>query len=587
MRYSGQMGKADERVRKLSVVSSGRSFGALAGIAFLLSLSFFARHAFGVAISGRDYTPLVYNSASLLSQSPTDYSFKPDDGVWDETRAYARYTQEILRGEFLGANGGSFDRYLAEGSLPETFWYRDRLGPAILALVAVALGHSVPEAFLVADFAFPFFIALVLLILCRKFFAFPLGLSLFATASIMWLNWGDVVRLYDSLSGQLPNGATFLRTPYPQLSFLTFSLFVAALMNFHQRSSRHALIFVGGGLLVNFYTYFYAWTPAIVIAGLYALANTHEKTAVRILNSTPKHKWLLWFTLLVVLALSSPVWVTLVSSGDIFRDSFVRVFGSYTHMPDLRRTLLIAPFLAVAIGLSGSVWPTRWMWVIFWTSFLIVLNQQVVTGKVDQPVHWTGGMIEPFAVLFLLDIAFRFWNKLEDSPKAVKPLADRAIPIVATMAVIGVLAQTYYVCWVGAKVAAPYNRTDQRFSGLIAFMDAPGFRKYGFLSNDPYLQTVLPAYIVEKPLMPWYNDPLTTRSIIILQTAASEQFGTVVGSLLPSAAQDNSIKLRFDDSKVLFVLNRHRMTYSGLPKCQVRFENADFIVAVAQKCTTS
>src|SRR5262252_4423532 len=136
------------------------SLSTAIGMAFLLSLSFFARHAAGIAISGNQYTPLVYNSANLSSQSSVDYSFKPDDALWDETRGYARYTQEVLRGEFLGANGASFNPYLAEGTLPSTSWYRDRLGPVILALVASMFGGSVPDAFAFADLAFPFGIAL-------------------------------------------------------------------------------------------------------------------------------------------------------------------------------------------------------------------------------------------------------------------------------------------------------------------------------------------------------------------------------------------------------------------------------------------
>src|SRR5262249_30978785 len=162
-------------------------------------------------------------------------------------------------------NGASISPYLVERSFPpEAPWYRDRLGPATLALMAIALGGSVPNAFLFADLAFPFCIAFVLLTLCHKFFGFPVSLSVAAAASVMWLNWSDIIRLREVLLDELPNGATFLRTPYPQLSFLAFAIFIAAILNFHQRTSRSSLIFVGVSLLLNLYTYVYAWTLAII-----------------------------------------------------------------------------------------------------------------------------------------------------------------------------------------------------------------------------------------------------------------------------------------------------------------------------------
>lgn len=569
--------QATENDNNHSLVQPFLYIGVLVGIAFLIGLSFFARQVVGIEISGKNYTPLVYNASSLSTQFPvkSDYNFKPDDILWDETRAYARYTQEILRGEYLGANSASFNPYLTQGSLPENFWYRDRLGPIILALIAKGLGGgSVSNAFIASDFIFPFCIALTLLVLCRRFFGFTLAFSVMATASVMWLDWNNLLHLRDIFWGGIPDGATLLRTPYPQFSFLSFLLFVMALMNFHRQASRAALVFLATTLLVNFYMYFYVWTPVVVMACLYAFINSHTQSATHLLNSKPKYKYFLWATLSIAIAFSFPVWESLlISGGNVFKDSFLRVFGSFTHHPEWRQSLLVLPFLLLAAILKKSFWPTRWVWIIFFTSSLIVLNQQVITGKINQPGHWTGGLIEPFTVLFLFDIAFHFLRRNQ--------VLRKSMSAITILLIFAILIQIYYVSYVGAKVAAPYNRIDTQFSELIAFMNKPERRAYGFLSNDPYLQTILPAYLIQKPLMPWYNDPLSNKTIASIDTALSLQFGKFIG-ILPYTG-DHPSSLKFNENKVLLVLNRRLKTYSSLHQCQILFENNDFIVSI-KKC---
>jgi hypothetical protein len=555
-------------------------------IAFALSLSFFARHICGIAIAGYQYTPLVYNPADLTALSAAEYSYKPDDAIWDETWEYARFTHEILRGELLGANASSFRPYLIEGSLPEHLWYRDRLGPMTLALMAAAFGGSVPDAFILSDLVFPLGIALAILFLCTEFLGFTLSFSFVATAAVMWFNLGDAIRLHDVLFGNSPNGATFLRTPYPQLSFLLFTLFVVAMMNFHRRASVSSLMLLGVSLLLSLYAYFYLWAFVVVMAGLYALANSDERCAMLVLRSAPQRKWQMWLTFLVVAILSFPVWASLASNAEVFRDSFVRLFGVYTHSPDWRRTLMIAPFLAVAISFITPSWPSRWMWLLFWVTCASVVNQQIITGRAIQPVHWTGAIIEPFGTLFLFDLAFCF-RRIVDAPRINRILSNALETITIAVVICVVLVQTYVVGWIGAKVATPYNRINEQFSELLAFLAQPELRNYGFLTNDPYLRAILPAYVIQKSLTPSFIDPLSTTNLRTLQTAASDQFGSVIGTVVPLEVQNRSVKLRFDNGKVLFVLNRIRLTYYGLDRCQDRFENANFIVAVAQKCTTN
>ncbi|MCX7121861.1 MAG: hypothetical protein NTZ67_08875 [Gammaproteobacteria bacterium] len=549
-------------------------------IAFIIALSFFARQIVGIAISGKNYTPLVYNSLSLSTQLPAktdaDYSFKPDDILWDETRAYARYTQEVLRGEFLGANANSFNPYLTQGSFPKDFWYRDRLGPIILAVMTRGLGDSVSNAFIASDFIFPFLIAFSLLVLCRRFFGFTLFFSVMATASIMWLDWNSLLHLRDIFLGQVPDGLTLLRTPYPQFSFLTFTVFILALMNFNSKASRSSLVFLMSSLIINFYMYFYVWTMVIVMMCLYAIANSNIKLAKYLLASKQKYKYMLWLAIIVAIILSFPVWEKLLigDAGNVFKDSFQRVFGQYTHQPCWHMSFMILPFLVISFCIRTSSWPTRWVWVLFFLSSLIVLNQQVITGKLNQPGHWTGSLIEPVIILFLFDLVFRFLRN--------NHILRKCISVITIFFIVTIGMQIYYVAWIGAKVAAPYNKLNSSISGVISFMGRSELNSYGFISNDPYLRTVLPAYVIQKPLLPWYNDPLSNNNINSIETALSEQFGKYIG-YFPTTIS-SSRKLRFNRRKVLIVLNRHLMTYSGLLQCQILFENRDFIISTPVQC---
>ena len=58
----------------------------------LAGLSFSAGHLAGQARYGRWYTPLVYNSPVLRGAGSVKYFHKFDHWLWDETSAYARYT---------------------------------------------------------------------------------------------------------------------------------------------------------------------------------------------------------------------------------------------------------------------------------------------------------------------------------------------------------------------------------------------------------------------------------------------------------------------------------------------------------------
>src|SRR5438105_5626198 len=131
-------------------------------VCLMLALAFGSRHLFGILFHGRTYSPFSYDVRALQHPDKSLFAFMPDAVVWDETRAYARFTREIMRGEMAGADLPSYRRYL----LPDarsfgSSWPNARLAPAVLAGLAMLVHGNVATAFIVADFVFIFFFSLL------------------------------------------------------------------------------------------------------------------------------------------------------------------------------------------------------------------------------------------------------------------------------------------------------------------------------------------------------------------------------------------------------------------------------------------
>jgi hypothetical protein len=544
-------------------------------------LSFFARHVAGMAVTGGRYNPLVYNAASIRVIPPAKYDFKPDDVVWDEAREYGRFAQEVLRGEWLGATGQSFGAFLAQGALEGEGWYRDRLGPILLA--AVAAVTDVPTAFLLADLVLPTLGAFFVLILCWQLRA-EVRFCVFAASLCLWANWQDLAGLLAFLRGAPQNASIWLRTPYPQLALALLAIFFAGLIHFHFRPTARLGALLGAGLLALFYTYFYAWSFAFVLTGVYLGGLIVPLVAKGFLQTEEPRARLTRLAPFVAAAVAAafPVWGALVANNPAFQDSFVRVFGRYSHAPDLTRSALLLAPLVVTLVLGGTKWKTRWFWLLFWVTCLVVLNQQVITGKVNQPDHWTGSLIEPLAMLFVCDAGLVLYGWIKPRLR-YEPARAWVTAIVAAVFVLG-LTQNVYKFWQGAEGATAYQEMDESLAGLMRAMEAREREGEGFLTNDAYLAAVLPAYLRQKPLNPWYMDPLTNEQIASVRAGAQAQFGHLLAPGDEDATNDTQGGVRYDPTRVLLILNRHRGAATAEAECEVVYENTDLLVVRAARC---
>jgi len=546
-----------------------------------IGLSFFSRHIAGMIYTHWHYSCLVYNPESVRRSPPAAYDFLPDDVSWDETRAYARWTNEVIRGELGGATLASFAPYLTTDVPREPFWLRDRLGPMILAGIALLPASDVRTSFLIADLIFPIGLALALVLLCWEM-SRSVSFAVAATSVVMFFNWQDLLNLIAFFRGAPQNGAIFLRTPYPQFSAILFCLFLLSLFRLVQEPAWSRLLVFALLLWLNFFTYFYSWTYALMFVGasVLLLATTLMGSSLESIIPLPEKRLRALLGLVsgtgVCFLLAFPVWWGIIRKTPGTNDTFLRLGGTFTHAPELRYTTVLLILAIVLLGWRTCRWGNRWFAVIFLMASLLVMNIQVITGTTIQPGHWTGYYIQPLFLLFFFDF---LWT-LELGRNSVKIRSA-----VAGALLTAGIATNVYKLSVGAEQAVGFNRRDPAFEQVLDLFRQPSLRSYGFLSNDDYLSTVLPAYVTQKPLRPWYMDPETDGELASLRRAALQALSGEPASSGRAPGSNTGVlsaptqTLTLVPNRILFVLNRHRLSSDSLAaNRQVLLRNEDFLV---------
>jgi hypothetical protein len=554
---------------------SGKANRILALFSLLVGISFSFGHLAGMYYCGRSYTPLVYDQWMVRGVGSPKYFYALDHVAWDETAAYARYAQEVLRGDFLGATLGSFEPYVKGEARAQSIWCRDRLGPILLAALSAPFGRSVPKAFVAADFLFPALTAFCLLLLCRQLFPCLL-LWLFAVSLAVWFSFFDLIGLLYLYWGDPHYGPIFARTAYPQISCCFFALFLIAMLRLDRRRSIVSAAFLGFALLLNFYTYVYSWTLALAMlivwlillgSGLpFAGAENAGRRLLAAFIAVPAG---------LAAAASIPVWLPLAARPAAVQDFFVRLGGTITRQPDWLALLFCSLFAALALGAGRRGWRNGWFWAVFWIACFAVTNEQVISGRTMQPFHYLLFFMGPFFPIFLCDIGYWRWSQ----SGLGKVLWRRAGLIVAGTVALG-FAQCAF------RLAQPVARerelhtTDRSVDQVLAVLSMPGLRHEGFLTNDPLLDQILPAYVPQKPLQPWWMDPLGDSEIRALHLAAAH----LLEEPIDYRAAHPGPSLRFDPAKTIVVCNRHRPIRIRAAACQVLVSNDDFLVISLAPC---
>jgi hypothetical protein len=538
-------------------------------------VSFGGGHLAGLLSEGSRYQPLAYSPLhARLSPQPA-FANLPNSQAWDETATYARLAHEVLRKEIEGDSLASYQPYALDSIPARSLWLRDRLGPVLLAVVAW-LGGGMPAAFLIADFLFPALLAVALfrfawLLRAQASFAAT------ATALVLWFNWYDLLgSLYRAVAGGVALvPPIFSRTPHPQLSVALFVLFLIRLVEMRRTGTARQAAWVGVSLAVNFYTYFYSWTFATAM-----LAATLGCGLCRLDRGWPRGGLCrLGAAACGAALLAWPAWSHVVGRSEVAEDLFRRGAGVLTQQPDLRRGLPCLLLLILSLVLlARRSWPRAWIWTAFWFAALASLNQQVISGRALQPDHYLAYFIEPFALVFLLDLAWEILDQV--SRRAVRAAWQGAQrPLAIALLIVG-SAQCLYKLSEGFREARAYHVWDPSFRELVDLMRRPELRSHALLTNDRYLYEMLPGFAIQKPLRPHgESSPQTDEEMAALIQGMEELWGGPAAASPPEGP-----RVRLDPNKVLVVLNRHQPSPADAAKCRPLLHNRDFTVSLRSAC---
>jgi hypothetical protein len=231
----------------------------------------------------------------------------------------------------------------------------------------------------------------------------------------------------------------FLRRYIPALPFPLLFVFCAfvwralACAPSKRRAAPAFALAAGATFALLVFSYFYLWTTAAAwlacLAPLWLLAQSDRDERLRALKI---------FLTTATLACASLVPYALLLARRAATMDKVQVL-KLTHAPDLFRTPELVALVALAL-LAACVWLPRLALrdarIVFAASFaltpFVVFNQQVVTGRSLQPVHYEDYVLNYLALLALV-LAFALLVRRDETDR---PTPRRSVPLqrVATLA---------------------------------------------------------------------------------------------------------------------------------------------------------
>ena len=360
--------------------------------------------------------------------------------------AYAGYLQALIDGR-----PRRNDPYTGRDDSPETpqsesLFSIQFAAPFAVAIPARIFGISAPTAMTVAGALAGFLAALALFWL--------IGLvtddSFFAMAGSLVVLCGGALAAGEGAIGEI----TGLGFPYPYFPFLrryipavpffaffamcAFVWLVVTTKNLNKRIIYTVLSSLCFAFLV--FSYFYLWTTAAAwfacVVLLWLIARPDG--------------WFEDFKAFIALGAACIVslipYALMLSNRSQTMDNVQLLV--YTHIPDLTRVPALISILVVLILLLGVIFRLvnlRNRTTLFAASFaltvLAVLNQQIITGRSLQPIHYQVFIGNYVAALAIVLTAGLFWHKFSENKTLISNIA---LAIIALIAVIWGFVECHY-----------------------------------------------------------------------------------------------------------------------------------------------
>lgn len=305
---------------------------------------------------------------------------------YDEV-AYSAYINGLINGK-----SRKYDPMMGVEHEHESIYSLQFIPAYVIAVPARVLGFSALNTFIILQILIAIFCSLAVFYLLRK----VTGNDLAASAGVLIvLCLGNAIT-YEGALSELTGGSLviefhpFLRRYQPGLAFPLFFLMCAAVWTaFISEGTKRITASIIAGVLfaVLVFSYFYLWTTAAAwLACFFASALIFGR-------SPKKTTWLNAATIAAIGVAALVPYFLMLSQRS--RKSDASQLLSLTHAPDLTAPTvvigLVTVIAAVLLGLKGRI-DARSPTAIFAYAFLLtpflVMNQQVITGRSLQPVHY-------------------------------------------------------------------------------------------------------------------------------------------------------------------------------------------------------
>ncbi len=354
--------------------------------------------------------------------------------------AYSAYVQALINGK-----PRKYDPYLARETEHESFYSIQFLPAYAIALPARALGLDASAAFIFLTMVSSSLAALLIFLLLfwitddRLVSAAGVLIVCCMGAAVAYQGelrvWADGKILVDYMP--------FLRRYQPGFAFPLFFLFCGAVWRSLNAATRNRSVVwstAGGvvfGLLV--FSYFYLWTAAVAW-----LAVAYVLTFVLV----PERRSALWTNVRIMSIFGA---ATMVPYFALISDRSPNI-GSVqllanTHAPDLSSPsmcfgLVVAVLVIVFASIGRST--VRDLRTVFALAFalmpVLLFNQQVVTGRSLQPVHYELFIANYSVLVALVLFISTVWREPVIGPGLVRRFA---FTVIAAMAAVWGLAEAY------------------------------------------------------------------------------------------------------------------------------------------------
>lgn len=379
--------------------------------------------------------------------------------------AYSAYLASLIRGHPRRSDPYT-GRHDQSTPAPESLFSIQFVPAYTVALPSRVLGLSATAAFIILPALCALAVSLAifwfvwLLTRDEKFSAaavpFILGFgSLIAGQGIVRhvLNLNYLIPLWISSRVSPPSlyGLPFLRLYQPAVAFPAFFVLCALVWLALTRATRRQAIIAasGAGLLffLIIFSYFYLWTTVLAwlvsVWALWLISRKSERRRTGIV-----------FALIFAGALAAliPYW-RLLSHRAAALDTTQALL--LTRRPDLFRlsefvALLVLVFIAIGARRRLLQWrhPGVLMAAAFAMTVFVVFNQQIVTGRSLQPIHYEW-YIANYCALMAVVLTVAWWRSAGKSR-----LSKQRLAVVA----LGALVWASGEVWLAASVSWDYNR---------------------------------------------------------------------------------------------------------------------------------